>query len=98
MQDAQRPQASARELPFVQLGRFGHLARPTSAVYKVVDAVECLTKDREALLALLRLPGRALEASAHDQRHRKRVRDGSSWHRACQGMPLEQDRARRDLQ
>ena len=56
MQDAQRPQASARELPFVQLGRFGHLARPTSAVYKVVDAVECLTKDREALLAFFDFP------------------------------------------
>ena len=31
---------------------------------------------------LLRLPSRALEASAHDQRHRKLVRDGAPPHRA----------------
>ena len=47
---------------------------------------------------LLRLPGRALEASAHDQRHRKLVRDRPPPHRALQGMSLEQDRARHDLQ
>ena len=47
---------------------------------------------------LLRFPGRALEASAHDKCHRKRVRDGPSPHRARQGMPLEQDRTRHDLQ
>ena len=29
-------------------------------------AVECLTKDRDALLALYDFPGRTLEASAHD--------------------------------
>ena len=47
---------------------------------------------------LLRLPGRALEASAHDQRHRKLVRDRAPPHRALEGMSLEQDRARHDLQ
>jgi len=47
---------------------------------------------------LLRLPGRALETSAHDQRHRKLVRDRTSPHRALEGMPLEQDRAGHDLQ
>src|SRR5262249_13878785 len=47
---------------------------------------------------LLRLPGRALEASAHDERHRKLVRHGASPHRALQGMSLKQERARHDLQ
>ena len=47
---------------------------------------------------LLRLPGRALEASAHDQRHRKLVRHRPPPHRALEGMSLEQDRARHDLQ
>ena len=59
-------------------------------------AVECLIKDREALL--LRLPRRALETSAHDQRHRKCVRHRASSHRACEGVSLEQDRAGHDLQ
>jgi hypothetical protein len=45
---------------------------------KYDKAVECLIKDRDALLAL-RLPGRALEAPAHDQRHRKLVRHGAAW-------------------
>ena len=49
---------------------------------KYDKAVECLIKDRDALLAFLRVPGRALEASAHDQRHRKLVRDGAPPHRA----------------
>jgi hypothetical protein len=31
---------------------------------------------------LLRLPGRALKAFTHDERHRKRIRDGSSPHGA----------------
>src|SRR5205823_1012996 len=47
---------------------------------------------------LLRLPGRALEASAHNQRHRTLVRDGAPPHGALQGMSLEQHRARHDLQ
>src|SRR5262249_22339773 len=47
---------------------------------------------------LLRLPGRALEASAHDERHRKLVRHGAPPHRALQRMSLKQDCARHDLQ
>src|SRR5262249_22856388 len=47
---------------------------------------------------LLRLPGRALEASAHNERHRKLVRHGAPPHRAIQRMSLKQDRARHDLQ
>jgi hypothetical protein len=47
---------------------------------------------------LLRLPGRALEASAHQQRHRELFRDGPSPHGTFKGMSLEQDRARHDLQ
>jgi transposase-like protein len=47
---------------------------------------------------LLRLPGRALETSAHDQRHRKFVRNSPPPHGAFQGMSFQQDRARHDLQ
>ena len=65
---------------------------------KYDKAVECLTKDREALLAFYRLPGRALEASAHDQSHRKLVRDRPPQNDALQGVSLEQDCARYDLQ
>jgi hypothetical protein len=34
---------------------------------------------------LLRLPGRAMETSSHDQRHRKLVRNRASPHRAVEG-------------
>ena len=47
---------------------------------------------------LLRLPSRALETSAHDQCHRKLVRNRASSHRALEGMSLKQDRTRHDLQ
>jgi putative transposase len=47
---------------------------------------------------LLRLPGRALEASAHDQRHRELIRHHPPPHSTLQGMSLEQDRTRHDLQ
>jgi hypothetical protein len=57
---------------------------------KYDKAVECLIKDR--------LPGRALEASAHDERRRKLVRHGAPPHRAFQRVSLKQDRARHDLQ
>jgi hypothetical protein len=46
----------------------------------------------------LGLPCRALEASAHDERHRKFVRNGPPPHSALQGMSLEQDCAGHDLQ
>ena len=65
---------------------------------KYDKAVECLDQGSRRAARLLRLPGRALEASAHDQRHRKLVRDRAPPHRALQGMSLEQDRARHDLQ
>ena len=65
---------------------------------KYDKAVECLDQGSRCAACLLRLPGRALETSAHDQRHRKLVRDRASPHRALQGMPFEQDRARDDLQ
>jgi hypothetical protein len=45
-----------------------------------------------------RTSGRALEASAHDERHRKLVRDGAPPNRALQGIPVEQDCACQDLQ
>src|SRR6516165_10130134 len=64
---------------------------------KYDKAAECLIKDRDALLAL-RFPGRAVEASAHHERHRKCVRHGAPSHHAVQRMSLKQDRARHDLQ
>jgi hypothetical protein len=39
---------------------------------------------------LIRFPGRTLVASAHDQGHRKLVRDRASPHRALQEIPFEQ--------
>ena len=65
---------------------------------KYEKAVECLVKDRNALLAFYDLLSRALEASAHDQRYRKLVCDRAPSHRALQRMPVEQDGARDDLQ
>src|ERR1700753_2701556 len=65
---------------------------------KYDKAVECLIKDREALLAFYDFPAEALEASANDQRHRKLVRDDPPPHGPLQGMSLQQDRARHDLQ
>ena len=55
---------------------------------KYDKAVECLIRDRDALLAFYRLPGRALEASPHHERHRKFVRHGAPPHRALQRMSL----------
>jgi transposase-like protein len=64
---------------------------------KYEKAVECLIKDREALVVFYDFPAEHWK-SAHDERHRKRIRNGSSPHRAKQGMPVEQDRAGYDLQ
>ena len=47
---------------------------------------------------LLRLPCRALEASAHDEPHRKLIRNRPPSHGPIQGMSFKQDRARHDLQ
>ena len=47
---------------------------------------------------LLRLPGRALEAFENQQSHRKHVRHRAPSNRANEGMPVQQNRARHDLQ
>ena len=47
---------------------------------------------------LLRLPGRALEASAHIEPSRKYIRDRAPSDGAFEGVPIEQDRSRHDLQ
>ena len=52
---------------------------------KYEKAVTCLTKDRDALLDLLRLPRGALGSSAHVKPDRERVRDGASSNGADQG-------------
>src|ERR1700675_4006523 len=59
---------------------------------KYDKAVTCLTKDREALLAFVRLPGRTLGSSAHVEPDRKRVRHGSSSHGADEGSLVGDDR------
>jgi hypothetical protein len=62
---------------------------------KYAKAVDCLTKDRDALFAFF--SAEHWKASAHDERHRKLVRDDPSPHDTLQGMSLQQDRARHDL-
>jgi transposase-like protein len=47
---------------------------------------------------LLRLPGRALEAPANQQPHREHLRDSAPSNRAIKRLPLQQDRARHDIQ
>ena len=47
---------------------------------------------------LLRLPRRALEASANNEPHRKHLCDRAAPNSAGKGLPVEQDRARHDLQ
>jgi Transposase, Mutator family len=64
---------------------------------KYEKAVECLTKDREALL-LLRLPSRALEASAHVEPRREHIRDRAPPNDTREGMPIEQNWSRHGLQ
>ena len=65
---------------------------------KYDKAVDCLIKDRDALLAFYDFPAEHWKTSAHDQRHRKRIRDRTSSHRARKGMSLDQDRAGYDPQ
>jgi hypothetical protein len=55
---------------------------------KYGKAVACLAKDRDALLALLRLPGRALGPPAHRQPDRERVRHRAAPHGAHQGRAV----------
>src|SRR5271154_3585849 len=47
---------------------------------------------------LIWLPCRALEAPTHDKPDREHVRDRSASNGSIKGLPLEQDRARHDLQ
>ena len=65
---------------------------------KYDKAVRMLDQGARCAARLLRLPGRALEASTHDQRYRKLVRNRAPPHRALEGVSLEQDRAGHDLQ
>jgi hypothetical protein len=64
---------------------------------KYEKAVECLTKDREALLAFYDFPAEHWKHLSTAKRHRECIRDRASPHRALQGMSLEQDRAGDDL-
>ena len=65
---------------------------------KYAKAAECLTQGSRRAADVLRLPGRALDASADDQPHRKLLRDRAASDRPLERMPLEQDRARDDVQ
>ena len=65
---------------------------------KYQKAADCLSKDREALLAVLRLPCRALEALTNDEPHRKHLRDRSAPHHPVKRLPVEQDGACHGLQ
>ena len=60
---------------------------------RLEDAAQCLLviidQGSRRVARLLRLPSRPLETSAHVQRHRKRVCDGTPSHRTLQGMPIK---------
>jgi transposase-like protein len=53
---------------------------------KYDKAVECLVKDRDALLAFYDFPAEHWKHLRTTKRHRKLVRDRASPHRALQGM------------
>ena len=55
---------------------------------KYPKATECLPKDRDVLLDVLRLPGRALDPLADDQSHREHVRHGAPAASPDQGQRL----------
>ena len=59
---------------------------------KYDKAVECLTKDREALLAFYDFPAEHWDHSAHDESHRKRVCDGSAQDGAHERLVVVNDR------
>ena len=65
---------------------------------KYDKAVECLTKRPRGAVRLLRLPRRALETSTHDKPDRKYVRHRAASNGSLEGLPLEQNRHRHDLQ
>jgi putative transposase len=61
---------------------------------KYEKAVECLTKDRDALFAFYDFPAE----HTHDKPDREHVRDRSASNGSIEGMSFEQDRSRHDLQ
>src|SRR5580658_6972661 len=65
---------------------------------KYPKATETLKKDRESLLAFLRLSSGALAASAHDQRDRVDVRDRASPHDAYSQLCVATDLSRPGIQ
>jgi transposase-like protein len=64
---------------------------------KYDKAAECLIKDREVLLAFYDFPAERLETSAHDQRHRKLIRDRASPNRAPPSGNAPTTRVRRRI-
>ena len=65
---------------------------------KYEKAVECLTKDRDALLAFYDFPAEHWKHLRTTNPDRKHLRDRAAPHDPIEGMPLEQDRARHGLQ
>jgi putative transposase len=56
---------------------------------KYDKAVECLTKDRQALLAFLRFPRRTLETPQDLEPDREHLRHRAASHDPLEGLPLE---------
>ena len=65
---------------------------------KYDKAVECLVKGPRGAARLLRLPRRALAPPQDLEPDREHLRHRAPSHRARQGLPLQQDGARHDLQ
>ena len=60
---------------------------------KYEKAAECLAEGSRRAARVLRLPCRALEASADDEPDREHLRHRAAPHDPIEGLPLEQDRA-----
>ena len=65
---------------------------------KYDKATACLAKDPRGAAHLLRLPGRALEAPAHDHSHRKHLRNRAPEDHQNQGLPQPDHGAHHGLQ
>ena len=65
---------------------------------KYDKATACLAKDPRGAAHLLRLPGRALEAPAHNQSHRKHLRNRAPEDHQDQGLPQPDHGAHHGLQ
>ena len=65
---------------------------------KYPKATACLARDRDELLAFLRLPRRALDAPSNHQRHRIGLRNDPAPKLASQGLRHPTDHALDDLQ